>query len=238
MDVFSTSQLYYTAPSPDALHLAEDDSDEDEHVRAPGAPPHQPGHCLQWACKACKRKSSFVDRRRAATMRERRRLKKVNHAFEALRRCTSANPSQRLPKVEILRNAIQYIESLQELLREQVDHYYSGSEPASPLSSCSDSMPDSNSPVWQQLNYSSAYSYAKNESLSDKPAGASSLQCLSSIVDRLSMPQFGRRASQAVPSPTNLADTQPCTPGSPVYHVLEFGVVGVKNLSKCYQQEW
>ncbi len=40
-------------------------------------------------------------------MRERRRLKKVNHAFEALRRCTSANPSQRLPKVEILRNAIQ-----------------------------------------------------------------------------------------------------------------------------------
>lgn len=111
--------------------------------------------------------------------------------------------------------------------------------------------PDSNSPVWQQLNYSSAYSYAKNgessltlspppppldphpsiipannnnnlpaESLSDKPAGASSLQCLSSIVDRLSMPQFGRRASRAVPSPTNLAETQPCTPGSPVYHVL------------------
>lgn len=119
-------------------------SEEDEHVRVPGAP-HQPGHCLQWACKACKRKSSFVDRRRAATMRERRRLKKVNHAFEALRRCTSANPSQRLPKVEILRNAIQYIESLQELLREQVENFYglpgeSGSEPGSPLSSCSDGM--------------------------------------------------------------------------------------------------
>ncbi|CAG02419.1 unnamed protein product, partial [Tetraodon nigroviridis] len=56
-------------------------SEEDEHVRVPGAP-HQPGHCLPWACKACKRKSNFVDRRRAATMRERRRLKKVNHAFE------------------------------------------------------------------------------------------------------------------------------------------------------------
>lgn len=119
------------------------ESDEDEHVRAPGSL-HEAGSCLQWACKACKRKASTVDRRRAATMRERRRLKKVNHAFEALRRCTSANPSQRLPKVEILRNAINYIESLQELLRERVENYYSresSSEPASPSSSstCSDS---------------------------------------------------------------------------------------------------
>lgn len=151
MDVFSPAQVYYDracASSPDSLEFGAGmelaGSDEDEHVRVPGAP-HQPGHCLQWACKACKRKSSFVDRRRAATMRERRRLKKVNHAFEALRRCTSANPSQRLPKVEILRNAIQYIESLQELLREQVENYYglpgeSSSEPGSPLSSCSDGM--------------------------------------------------------------------------------------------------
>lgn len=151
MDVFSPSQVYYDracASSPDSLEFGPGaeltGSDEDEHVRIPGAP-HQPGHCLQWACKACKRKSSFVDRRRAATMRERRRLKKVNHAFEALRRCTSANPSQRLPKVEILRNAIQYIESLQDLLREQVENYYglpgeSSSEPPSPLSSCSDGM--------------------------------------------------------------------------------------------------
>ncbi len=144
MDVFSTSQIFYDSTcssSPEALEFGPGGelagSEEDEHVRAPGAP-HQPGHCLQWACKACKRRSSTVDRRRAATMRERRRLKKVNHAFEALRRCTSANPSQRLPKVEILRNAIQYIESLQELLREQVENYYSlpmesSSEPASPF---------------------------------------------------------------------------------------------------------
>lgn len=151
MDVFSPSQVFYDracASSPDSLEFGPGmelaGSEEDEHVRVPGAP-HQPGHCLQWACKACKRKSNFVDRRRAATMRERRRLKKVNHAFEALRRCTSANPSQRLPKVEILRNAIQYIESLQDLLREQVENYYglpgeSSSEPGSPLSSCSDGM--------------------------------------------------------------------------------------------------
>lgn len=150
MDVFSPSQVFYDsacASSPEDLDFGPgelDGSEEDEHVRVPGTP-HQAGHCLQWACKACKRKSSTVDRRRAATMRERRRLKKVNHGFEALRRCTSANPSQRLPKVEILRNAIQYIESLQELLHEHVENYYglpgeSSSEPGSPSSSCSDSM--------------------------------------------------------------------------------------------------
>ncbi|XP_035004042.2 LOW QUALITY PROTEIN: myogenic factor 5 [Hippoglossus stenolepis] len=239
MDVFSPSQVYYDracASSPDSLEFGPGmeltGSDEDEHVRVPGASPHQPGHCLQWACKACKRKSSFSDRRRAATMRERRRLKKVNHAFEALRRCTSANPSQRLPKVEILRNAIHYIESLQELLQEQVENYYglpgeSGSEPGSPLSSCSDGMTDSNSPLWHQLNanYSSGYSYAKNEC--DKAAGASSLQCLSSIVDRLSAVESscGPAALRDMPtfSPGS-TDSQPCTPESPgsrpVYHVL------------------
>ncbi|XP_064897489.1 myogenic factor 5 isoform X1 [Columba livia] len=118
--------------------------EEEEHVRAPTGH-HQAGHCLMWACKACKRKSTTMDRRKAATMRERRRLKKVNQAFETLKRCTTANPNQRLPKVEILRNAIRYIESLQELLREQVENYYhlpgqSYSEPTSPTSSCSDGM--------------------------------------------------------------------------------------------------
>lgn len=36
-------------------------SDEDEHVRAPTGH-HQAGHCLMWACKACKRKSTTMDR--------------------------------------------------------------------------------------------------------------------------------------------------------------------------------
>ncbi|KAF7229339.1 myogenic factor 5 [Nothobranchius furzeri] len=240
MDVFSPSQVYFDracASSPDSLEFGPTmelaGSEEDEHVRVPGAP-HQPGHCLQWACKACKRKSSFVDRRRAATMRERRRLKKVNHAFEALRRCTSANPSQRLPKVEILRNAIQYIESLQDLLREQVENFYglpgeSSSEPGSPLSSCSDGMAGGNSPVWQQLNanYTHSYSYGKNESLDDKPMGTSSLECLSSIVDRLSTVESSCGPSalrdMATFSPGS-SDSQPRTPESPgtrpVYHVL------------------
>ncbi|KAF7665200.1 hypothetical protein LDENG_00150810 [Lucifuga dentata] len=238
MEVFSPSQVFYDracASSPDSLEFGPSmelaGSEEDEHVRVPGAP-HQPGHCLQWACKACKRKSSCVDRRRAATMRERRRLKKVNHAFEALRRCTSANPSQRLPKVEILRNAIQYIESLQELLREQVENYYalpggSSSEPGSPLSSCSDGTADSNSPVWQQLNANHRNNYyAKNETLADKTAGASSLECLSSIVDRLSSVDAGGAAAlrDASTFSSCSSDSQPCTPDSPgsrpVYHVL------------------
>ncbi|KAH0616708.1 hypothetical protein JD844_028039 [Phrynosoma platyrhinos] len=86
-------------------------------------PPHGPGQCLLWACKTCKRKAAPTDRRKAATLRERRRLKKINEAFEALKRRTVANPNQRLPKVEILRSAISYIERLQELLRRLDQHH-------------------------------------------------------------------------------------------------------------------
>ena len=73
--------------------------------------------CLTWACKVCKKKSSTPDRRKQATMRERRRLRKVNEAFETLKKRTCPNPNQRLPKVEILRNAIEYIENLEDLLK-------------------------------------------------------------------------------------------------------------------------
>lgn len=47
-------------------------------------------------------------------------LQKVNEAFEVLKRRTSTNPNQRLPKVEILRNAIEYIESLEDLLQVRI----------------------------------------------------------------------------------------------------------------------
>lgn len=83
---------------------------------SPHSEPHCPGQCLPWACKICKRKTVTMDRRRAATLREKRRLKKVNEAFDALKRSTLMNPNQRLPKVEILRSAIQYIERLQALV--------------------------------------------------------------------------------------------------------------------------
>ncbi|CAL2031235.1 unnamed protein product [Caenorhabditis brenneri] len=59
-----------------------------------------------------------VDRRKAATMRERRRLRKVNEAFEVVKQRTCPNPSQRLPKVEILRSAIDYINTLERMLQQ------------------------------------------------------------------------------------------------------------------------
>ncbi|UMM16116.1 hypothetical protein L5515_013268 [Caenorhabditis briggsae] len=57
-----------------------------------------------------------LDRRKAATMRERRRLRKVNEAFEVVKQRTCPNPNQRLPKVEILRSAIDYINTLERML--------------------------------------------------------------------------------------------------------------------------
>ncbi|KAK3097004.1 hypothetical protein FSP39_005517 [Pinctada imbricata] len=99
----------------ETIASSEDGDEHIPHVLAPGF--HGPNRrCLLWACKACKRKTVTIDRRKAATLRERRRLRKVNEAFETLKRRTCPNPNQRLPKVEILRNAIDYIESLEELL--------------------------------------------------------------------------------------------------------------------------
>ncbi|MGH0122626.1 UNVERIFIED_CONTAM: hypothetical protein FKN15_029055 [Acipenser sinensis] len=89
----------------------------EEHVFAPPGFHHRASPCLLWACTVCKRKSVTMDRRKAATQRERRRLKRINEGFEALKRKSVPNPNQRLPKVEILRSAIQYITRLQTLLR-------------------------------------------------------------------------------------------------------------------------
>lgn len=62
----------------------------------------------------------------------------------------------------------------------------------------------------------------------DKPAGASSLECLSSIVDRLSSVESGCGLRDASTSTSTFSpgstESQPCTPESPgarpVYHVL------------------
>ncbi|XP_042547663.1 myoblast determination protein 1 [Dipodomys spectabilis] len=183
---------------------------EDEHVRAPSGH-HQAGRCLLWACKACKRKTTNADRRKAATMRERRRLSKVNEAFETLKRCTSSNPNQRLPKVEILRNAIRYIEGLQALLRDQDaappgaaafyapgplppgrggEHYSGDSDASSPCSNCSDGMVEYNGPLSgarrRNCYDGTYYSEEPSEPRPGKRAAVSSLDCLSSIVERIS----------------------------------------------------
>ncbi|XP_033925791.1 myogenin [Melopsittacus undulatus] len=155
-------------------------------------PEHCPGQCLPWACKVCKRKTVSMDRRRAATLREKRRLKKVNEAFEALKRSTLLNPNQRLPKVEILRSAIQYIERLQSLLstlnqqeREQRDLRFHpaaaqpgvGSECGSGSSSCS--------PEWSsQLEFSTN---PADHLLADDTAEDRNLHSLSSIVESIAV---------------------------------------------------
>ncbi|NWI86719.1 MYOG protein, partial [Pitta sordida] len=151
-----------------------------------------PGQCLPWACKVCKRKSVSLDRRRAATLREKRRLKKVNEAFEALKRSTLLNPNQRLPKVEILRSAIQYIERLQSLLsslnqqeREQRELRFRPAAPQPGAASECGSGSSSCSPEW-----SSPLEFGPNPAdhlLPEDPAEDRTLHSLSSIVESIAV---------------------------------------------------
>ncbi|CAO2632605.1 Myoblast determination protein 1 [Lemmus lemmus] len=173
----------------------------DEHVRAPSGH-HQAGRCLLWACKACKRKTTNADRRKAATMRERRRLSKVNEAFETLKRCTSSNPNQRLPKVEILRNAIRYIEGLQALLRDQ-----DAAPPGATAFYSPGPLPPGRVSL-RGLQLALLTFSSLPESRSGKSAAVSSLDCLSSIVERISTD------SPAAPA-LLLADAPPESPPGP-----------------------
>ncbi|XP_072045643.1 transcription factor SUM-1-like isoform X2 [Amphiura filiformis] len=160
-----------------------------EHVLAPGYPGQGERRCLLWACKACKRKNVAVDKRKAATMRERRRLRKVNEAFEALKRHTCTNPNQRLPKVEILRNAIEYIEKLERLLQvEKANGENTDMDTLETSSNASDVLTEGSSPGsyssekmhhhYDGYDVTSPYGYQCNNS-------ASSLDCLSLIVESI-----------------------------------------------------
>ncbi|CAF0712993.1 unnamed protein product [Brachionus calyciflorus] len=116
----NTKKLAFKSDDVDKLSVSMDSqSSSTDYVNGtPVCTANQTGRkCLTWACKVCKKKTSTPDRRKQATMRERRRLRKVNEAFEHLKKRTCPNPNQRLPKVEILRNAIEYIENLEELLK-------------------------------------------------------------------------------------------------------------------------
>ncbi|XP_056641138.1 transcription factor SUM-1 isoform X1 [Diorhabda sublineata] len=111
---------YVSAES--SIEESEEEKEIARHILEPavhhtGCLINGPRKCLAWACKACKKKTVAIDRRKAATLRERRRLRKVNEAFEMLKKRTCNNPGQRLPKVEILRGAIEYIEYLEEILQ-------------------------------------------------------------------------------------------------------------------------
>ena len=60
-----------------------------------------------------------AQQRRAANMRERRRMKSINDAFDKLRTCfpSTVTTERRLSKVDTLRLAIQYIDHLGNLVR-------------------------------------------------------------------------------------------------------------------------
>ncbi|XP_053658275.1 myogenic-determination protein [Anopheles marshallii] len=192
----------------------------EEHVLAPAAgcmaSPNRP--CLTWACKACKKKSVAVDRRKAATLRERRRLRKVNEAFEVLKRRTSTNPNQRLPKVEILRNAIEYIDSLQALLDETPPLHQSTDILANGSSAVLSTPQDymnccSNSYLRERLGqlgkdndrYSPLTGY--NQTSTSASISGSSLDCLNLIVQSISnAPQASQLLPQTI---TQTAHTPP-----------------------------
>ncbi|XP_061074584.1 myogenin [Conger conger] len=157
---------------------------------------HCPGQCLPWACKVCKRKSVTMDRRKAATLREKRRLKKVNEAFEALKRSTLLNPNQRLPKVEILRSAIQYIERLQALVSSlnQQDHkqpglHYHRGAAGHRVSSSSEQAGSTccSSPEWSSASEhcGPVYSATPEDILNEDSLEQPSLRTLTSIVDSI-----------------------------------------------------
>ncbi|XP_012696809.1 myogenic factor 6 [Clupea harengus] len=171
-----------------------DDSSEEEHVlMPPRLQPHCEGQCLIWACKICKRKAAPTDRRKAATLRERRRLKKINEAFEALKKKTVANPNQRLPKVEILRSAITYIEKLQDLLHTLDEQEKTlGNDPYTynikEHMTCSEHHWEKTCQKWQNSDseHSNAPMTSHREGNAVDSSGSSSLRRLSSIVDSIS----------------------------------------------------
>ncbi|XP_068572821.1 myogenic factor 6 [Cebidichthys violaceus] len=196
LDMSGVSPLYNGNDSP--LSPGQDnvpsetggESSGEEHVLAPpGLRAHCDGQCLMWACKICKRKSAPTDRRKAATLRERRRLKKINEAFEVLKRKTVANPNQRLPKVEILRSAISYIEGLQDLLQtldEQEKTQNGSSHKFKEHSVASHEYHwKKSSETWPtSADHSTAAMTNQREGTSES-SGASSLLRLSSIVDSI-----------------------------------------------------
>ncbi|XP_034019524.1 myogenic factor 6 [Thalassophryne amazonica] len=194
LDIVGVSPLYTGHDSPLCLGLDNalsetggESSGGEEHVFAPpGLREHCEGQCLMWACKICKRKSAPTDRRKAATLRERRRLKKINEAFDTLKRKTVANPNQRLPKVEILRSAIGYIERLQELLQtldEQEKMQQNGSSCGFNSKEHSKSSHEYPSETWvTSADHSTAANKAEGSS---EFSASSSLLRLSSIVDSI-----------------------------------------------------
>ena len=73
--------------------------------------------------KQHKRKSSVIQQRQAANMRERRRMQSINEAFEGLRTQLPTLPyEKKISKVDTLKMAIEYIRFLTELLNKDTQY--------------------------------------------------------------------------------------------------------------------
>ncbi|XP_030633602.1 myogenic factor 6 [Chanos chanos] len=209
LDMVGVSPLYQendSPLSPGQDHVPSEtggDSSGEEHVLAPpGLQPHCEGQCLIWACKICKRKSAPTDRRKAATLRERRRLKKINEAFDALKKKTVPNPNQRLPKVEILRSAINYIEKLQDLLHtlDEQDKT-SNNDPYNYDNKQHNVSTNWKKPCqnWQgNADHSRAPMTNQREETAVESSASSSLRRLSSIVDSISTEEMKGNSTEDV----------------------------------------
>ncbi|XP_016428336.1 myogenic factor 6 [Sinocyclocheilus rhinocerous] len=182
------------------------ESSGEEHVLAPpGLQPHCEGQCLMWACKICKRKSAPIDRRKAATLRERRRLKKINEAFDALKKKTVPNPNQRLPKVEILRSAITYIEKLQDLLH-TLDEQEQNSDSDPYTYNVKENHVAPNEYHWKKTcqnwqgipDHSNSQMAGHREEAAVESSTSSSLRRLSSIVDSISTEETKARCPDQI----------------------------------------
>ncbi|CAH1250736.1 MYF6 [Branchiostoma lanceolatum] len=168
---------------------------------------HGPGRCLQWACNTCKAKSrGKVDKRKAATLRERRRLSRVNDAFDVLKKKTSPNSAQRLTKTDILKNAIDYIMELKNLLKtseeasaatsktytSELDLDSEAGSPASFSEQSSAESPLSLIAETEELSWDDMMNAASSLLMTDMTedcgspdSGVSSLDSLSAIVDNI-----------------------------------------------------
>ncbi|CAH1280961.1 unnamed protein product [Diabrotica balteata] len=177
---------YVSAES--SIEESEEEKEIAHHILEPavhhtGCSINGPRKCLAWACKACKKKTVAIDRRKAATLRERRRLRKVNEAFEMLKKRTCNNPGQRLPKVEILRGAIEYIEYLEEILQGSK----SSMDSRSPIVPKNEYMNSASNPfVCERLQqFSEPLQRFNSSNGCDMGTSTSSLDCLNLIVQSI-----------------------------------------------------
>ncbi|XP_061606070.1 myoblast determination protein 1 homolog isoform X2 [Phyllopteryx taeniolatus] len=148
-------------PNDHGHHQVPVSEEEDKHVRAP-RDFRQGGNCLLWACKACKKKTTHEDRRKVATMRERRRLSKA---------LLKSNKDDGFYPV--------------------FEHFSADMKTSSPHSNCSDGKADFFFPCSTRSANSAASCHGQTTDDSSKsaPSLLSSLDCLASIVERISTDQ-------------------------------------------------